>query len=269
MLWVIGKLPSEGRKAWEKVLKRVKLVVAYEGTRYCGWQLQPNGLTIEEVLNQTLSELLGEEIQVIGASRTDAGVHSLGNVAVFDTGTRIPPEKICYALNQRLPEDIAVQSSCQVPDDFHPRRCYSEKTYEYRILNRKIPVPTLRRDTYFYYRELDLGKMQQAAAFLVGEHDFRSFCSVRTSVGHTVRKVLSCTVEKSKEGIIVVRVTGTGFLYNMVRIIAGTLVAVGVGELAPESIPDILEKKDRGAAGPTAPAHGLTMIGIKYGGGNN
>ncbi len=114
-----------------------------------------------------------------------------------------------------------------------------------------------------------MGKMQQAAAFLVGEHDFRSFCSVRTSVEHTVRKVLSCTVEKSKEGIIVVRVTGTGFLYNMVRIIAGTLVAVGVGELAPESIPDILEKKDRGAAGPTAPAHGLTMIGIKYGGGNN
>lgn len=249
-------------------MKRVKLVVAYEGTNYRGWQVQPNGITIEEVLNQTLSELLGEEIQVIGASRTDAGVHSLGNVAVFDTQTRIPAEKICYALNQRLPEDIAVQSSCQVPKDFHPRRCYSEKTYEYRILNRSIPVPTLRRDTYFYYRNLNLENMRKAAAFLVGEHDFRSFCSVKTSAEDTVRKILSCTVEKSPEDIITIRVTGTGFLYNMVRIIAGTLIAAGVGEFAPESIPVILQKKDRSAAGPTAPAHGLTMIGINYGGGN-
>ncbi len=249
-------------------MKRVKLIVAYEGTNYCGWQVQPNGITIEEVLNRTLSELLGEEIQVIGASRTDAGVHSLGNVAVFDTQTRIPAEKICYALNQRLPEDIAVQSSCQVEADFHPRRCYSEKTYEYRILNRKIPIPTLRRDTYFYYRALDVENMQKAAAFLVGEHDFRSFCSVRTSAEDTVRKILSCTVTKSQEDIITIRVTGTGFLYNMVRIIAGTLISAGMGEFAPESIPEILQKKDRGAAGPTAPAHGLTMIGINYGGGN-
>lgn len=249
-------------------MKRVKLTVAYEGTNYCGWQVQPNGITIEEVLNRTLSELLGEKIQVIGASRTDAGVHSLGNVAVFDTGTRIPAEKICYALNQRLPEDIAVQSSCQAPEDFHPRRCYSEKTYEYRILNRKIPVPTLRRDTYFYYRELNLEHMQKAAAFLVGEHDFRSFCSVKTSAEDTVRKILSCTVERSRDSIITIRVTGTGFLYNMVRIIAGTLISVGVGEFAPESLPEILQKKDRSAAGPTAPAHGLTMIGINYGGGN-
>ena len=109
-------------------MKRIKLVVAYEGTNYCGWQVQPSGVTIEGVLNHTLSQLLGEEIKVTGASRTDSGVHSLGNVAVFDTDTRIPPEKICYALNQRLPADIAVQSSCEVPRDFHPRRCYSEKT---------------------------------------------------------------------------------------------------------------------------------------------
>lgn len=246
------------------IVKRVKLVVAYEGTNYCGWQVQPNGITIEEVLNRTLTELLGEEIQVTGASRTDAGVHSLGNVAVFDTETRIPPEKICYALNQRLPEDIVVQSSCQVPGDFHPRRCYSEKTYEYRILNRKIPIPTLRRDTYFYYRALHLAHMQQAAFFFEGEHDFKSFCSVRTNVEDTVRRILSCTVEKSPGDIITIRVTGTGFLYNMVRIIAGTLIDVGVGEITPESIPEILEKKDRSAAGPTAPAHGLTMIGIQY-----
>ena len=245
-------------------MKRIKLVVAYEGTNYCGWQIQPSGITIEAVLNKALSELLGETIKVTGASRTDSGVHSLGNVAVFDTDTRIPPEKICYALNQRLPEDIVVQSSCEVAPDFHPRHCYSEKTYEYRILNRKIPIPTLRKDTYFYYRNLDVEKMKRAAAYLVGTHDFKSFCSIHTTVEDTVRTILSCEVEKSLEDIITIRVKGTGFLYNMVRIIAGTLVQVGVGEKEPEDILEILEKKDRSAAGPTAPAHGLTMIGIEY-----
>lgn len=246
-------------------VKRIKLVVAYDGTNYCGWQVQPSGVTIEEVLNWELSQLLGEEIHVIGASRTDSGVHSLGNVAVFDTRTRIPPEKLCYALNQRLPEDIVVQSSCEVESDFHPRRCYSEKTYEYRILNRRIPLPTLRRYTYFYYRELDVAKMQQAAAYLVGEHDFKSFCSVKSAVEDTVRTILSCTVEKTPEDLVVIRVTGTGFLYNMVRIIAGTLISVGIGELKPEDVREILKKRERSAAGPTAPAQGLTMIGIVYG----
>lgn len=245
-------------------MKRIKLVVAYDGTNYCGWQIQPTGITIEGVLNQTLTQLLGEEIRVIGASRTDSGVHSLGNVAVFDTETRIPPEKICYALNQRLPEDIVVQSSCEVAKEFHPRHCYSEKTYEYRILNRKIPVPTLRRYTYFYYRSLDITKMQQAAQYLIGKHDFQSFCSVKSSVENTVRQILSCNVEKSQDDVITIRVTGTGFLYNMVRIIAGTLILVGVGEMKPEQIPEILNQMQRSAAGPTAPAQGLTMIGIQY-----
>ncbi len=244
--------------------RRIKLVVAYDGSEYCGWQVQPSGITIEEVLNRELSQLLGEEIQVIGASRTDSGVHSLGNVAVFDTGARIPPEKICYALNQRLPKDIVVQSSCQVERDFHPRRCYSEKTYEYRILNRKIPIPTLRKYTYFYYRDLDVVKMRQAASYLVGEHDFKSFCSVRTSVEDTVRTILSCNVERTGDDVVNIRVTGTGFLYNMVRIIAGTLIQVGIGELEPEDMPRILRQCERSAAGPTAPAHGLTMIGIVY-----
>ena len=165
---------------------------------------------------------------MIGASRTDSGVHSLGNVAVFDTATRIPPDKICYAVNQRLPEDIVVQSSCEVPQDFHPRRCYSEKTYEYRILNRKIPLPTLRRGAYFYYRPLDIENMQQAAAYLIGRHDFKSFCSVKTSVEDTVREILSCTVTKSREDMVTIRIIGTGFLYNMVRIIAGTLIALSL-----------------------------------------
>ncbi len=244
--------------------KRIKLVVAYDGTDYCGWQVQPSGITIEEVLNRELSNLLGEEIRVIGASRTDSGVHSLGNVAVFDTATRIPPDKICYALNQRLPEDIVVQSSCEVPEGFHPRRCYSEKTYEYRILNCRLPMPTLRRYTYFYYRPLQVGKMQQALDYLVGEHDFKSFCSVKTVVEDTVRTILSGKVERTPEDVVIIRITGTGFLYNMVRIIAGTLISVGIGELEPEDMVRILEEKDRGAAGATAPPQGLTMMGIFY-----
>ena len=159
-------------------MKRVKLTVAYDGTNYCGWQLQPNGVTIEEVLNKALTELLKEPVAVIGASRTDSGVHSLGNVAVFDTENRMPADKICFALNQRLPEDVRVQSSEEVPARWHPRKQNCVKTYEYRILNRKINVPTLRLYTHFCYFELDEGKMREAAAYLVGEHGFRSFCTL-------------------------------------------------------------------------------------------
>ncbi len=244
-------------------MKRIKLIVAYDGTNYCGWQLQPNGVTIEGVLNEALFRLLGENIRVIGASRTDSGVHSLGNVAVFDTETRIPPDKISYALNQRLPEDIVVQESSEVSPDWHPRHCDSKKTYEYRILNRMFPLPTRRLDTYFVYRKLDLMKMRQAAGYLEGTHDFKSFCSVNTPVEDTVRTIYECSVERSGD-IITIRVTGSGFLYNMVRIIAGTLLQAGTGILEPEEMSLILAARDRTAAGPTAPAHGLTMIGIEY-----
>ena len=153
-------------------MKRVGLVVAYDGTKYSGWQTQPNGITIQGVLNDTLSELLGEKIETIGASRTDAGVHALGNVAVFDTESRIPGEKFSYALNQRLPEDIRIQLSEEVEPDFHPRYCDSEKTYEYRILNRKFPVPTERLYSYFYHYKLDVDKMKEATSYLIGRHDF-------------------------------------------------------------------------------------------------
>ncbi|MCI8992112.1 MAG: tRNA pseudouridine(38-40) synthase TruA [Eubacterium sp.] len=244
-------------------MKRIKLTVAYDGTRYSGWQLQPNAETIESVLNRHLSGLLKEEITVTGASRTDAGVHSLGNVAVFDTNTRIPVEKISYAMNTRLPEDIVIQDSCEVEPDFHPRRTDSRKTYEYRILNRKFPLPDCRHNTYFVHRNLDVEKMSQAAEYLRGEHDFKSFCSVHAQVQSTVRTVYGICVEKEND-IVTIRITGNGFLYNMVRIIAGTLLQVGIGCLRPEEIETILEKKDRRAAGPTAPAHGLTMIGIEY-----
>ena len=244
-------------------MKRIKIIVAYDGTNYNGWQIQPAGITIEGILNQALTELTKEPVTVIGASRTDSGVHALGNVAVFDTNTRIPPEKISYALNQRLPEDIVVQNSCEVPPDFHPRRCASRKTYEYKILNRTFPMPLNRYDSYFTYRKIDVEKMRQAARQLTGEHDFKSFCSIHAQSETTVRTIYSLDVKKEQD-LITIRVTGSGFLYNMVRIIAGTLLQVGTGERIPDEMPDILQAKDRGAAGPTAPAHGLTMIGIEF-----
>ena len=242
---------------------RVKLVVAYEGTNYCGWQIQPNGITIEQVLNETLSSLLGEEITVTGASRTDAGVHSLGNVAVFETHTKMPAEKISFALNQRLPEDIVVQESCQVPEDFHPRFSKSRKTYEYRILNCRFRQPLERRTSYFYHYPLDVSAMQKAAAYLVGEHDFTSFASVHAQTNTYVRMIYALDVVREGD-MIRIRVQGNGFLYNMVRIIAGTLIQVGAGIKKPEDMESILAGKDRELAGPTAPAHGLTMIGLLY-----
>lgn len=240
-------------------MKRIKMTVAYDGTNYCGWQIQPNGITIEQVLNDALTELLGEKIVVSGASRTDSGVHSKGNICVFDTNTRMPGEKISYAINQRLPEDIVVVGSEEVADDWHPRYVNSRKTYEYRILNRRFPDPTRRLDTYFFHYELDVEKMQKAASFLEGQHDFKSFCSVGSQVKTTTRTIYSCSVTKD-EDIVKIRVTGNGFLYNMVRIIAGTLIQVGNGNIAPDRIPEILEACDRNMAGPTAPANGLTMI---------
>lgn len=245
------------------MVKRVKLIVAYDGTAYCGWQLQPNGRTIEGELNQALSSLLQEDIHVIGASRTDSGVHALCNIAVFDTQTRIPAEKISYALNQRLPEDIRIKKSCEVAADFHPRHCSSRKTYEYRIYQDSFPEPVRRLYTHFTYVPLDMDRMREGAALLIGEHDFKSFCSTAAVVETTVRTILSINIEKQGKEILI-SVCGTGFLYNMVRIIAGTLMEVGRGSYPPEHVREILEAKDRQAAGPTAPACGLTLVNYTF-----
>ena len=244
-------------------MKRVKLVVAYDGTNYKGWQVQKNGVTVAEELNRALKDLTGEEIQVHGASRTDAGVHAMGNVAVFDTEARMSADKFVYALNQRLPEDIRVQDSCEVPVDFHPRFQKTVKTYEYRILNRRFPLPAFRLNTYFYYYPLDTERMQRAADYLTGEHDFASFCTSGAQVKTTVRTIYRLDVLREGD-LITIRITGNGFLYNMVRIIAGTLIRIGGGEWEPECIPRILEEKNRAAAGPTAPAKGLTLMEIRY-----
>lgn len=244
-------------------MKRIKLTIAYDGTNYCGWQVQPNGITVEEVVNRALKKLTGEEILVIGASRTDSGVHALGNVAVFDSETTIPPERIAMALNQRLPDDIVIVRSEEVLPDFHPRYCDCIKTYEYHIINTKIPVPTKRLTNYFVSYELNIEHMRQAASYLVGEHDFVSFCNVRTDVENTVRTVTALDVLADGDEITI-RIAGNGFLYNMVRIIVGTLLRVGRGFYEPEKVKEILEAKDRKAAGVTAPAHGLMLVGIDY-----
>ena len=244
-------------------MKRVKLTVAYDGTNYCGWQTQSNGVAVQDVLNQHLSELLGEPIETIGASRTDAGVHALGNVAVFDTAHRMPAEKISYALNTRLPEDIKIQKSEEVDGDFHPRYVSSVKTYEYKILNCQMPIPTLRNYAHFTYVPLDVDKMRQGAQYLIGEHDFKSFCGTGAQVKTTVRHVLD--IQFAKDGnLITMSIKGKGFLYNMVRIIAGTLMEVGRGKYPPEYVAEILAAYDRVIAGPTAPARGLTLVGIAY-----
>lgn len=280
--------------------RRILLRVAYDGTNYHGWQVQPNAKTIEGELNRVLTQLTGEEIQVTGASRTDAGVHALGNVAVFDTVSKIPAEKFSYALNQRLPEDIVIQASLQVADDFHPRHCDCRKTYEYDILNRTFPLPAYRNTAYFLYGDLDLDAMRKACQAFLGEHDFASFCAAGAQVQTTVRTIYSLEVleqplavtgrgskpasevtgadpicqptetaaveqsQRSPERLMTIRVRGNGFLYNMVRIIAGTLVEVGRGHIRPEEIEGIIAACDRAKAGPTAPARGLRLVEIKY-----
>lgn len=243
-------------------MRRIELIVAYDGTNYCGWQVQKNGITVEEILNRELRKLLKEEVSVIGASRTDSGVHSRGNIAVFDTETRIPPEKICYALNERLPEDIVIQQSREVLPDFHPRKCSSRKTYEYRIWNRRFRDPLNRLYSYFVYVPLDVEAMKEGAAYLEGEHDFASFCSSGSQAATTVRTLYEAVVNREGD-LITIRLTGNGFLYNMVRIIAGTLIKIGMHVYPPSHMREILEARDRRAAGPKAPAVGLTLMKIE------
>jgi len=244
-------------------VKRYKLIVAYDGSNYCGWQIQPNGITIEEVLNQTLSELMQQPIRVQGASRTDAGVHALGNVAIFDGVTTIPGPRIAYALNQKLPEDIVVMQSEEVPTDWHPRFCQSIKTYEYSIKNAKLPDPTKRHTHLWMSYDLDLEKMKETAKYFVGEHDFANFCRANVDVKSTIRTIYELDLQQHQD-VITVRVRGNGFLHNMVRMIVGALLLVGRGEYSPEQVKDMLDFPNKGVAKITAPAHGLTLVEIKY-----
>ena len=239
------------------------MCVSYDGTAYSGWQVQDNARTIEGELNKALTDLTGTPTEVIGASRTDAGVHSLASMCVFDTEMRMPADKYSFALNTRLPEDIRVVWSREVAPDCHPRHTETVKTYEYHIYNADFCPPTKRLYAYHERRPLDTALMQEGAAYLIGEHDFKSFCSVNTNAETTVRTILDIKV--THDGAeVVISVTGTGFLYNQVRIIAGTLMWVGLGIRKPSDVKDMLEALDREAAGPTAPAHGLLLKDFSF-----
>lgn len=244
-------------------MRRILLRVAYDGTDFHGWQIQPNERSVEGELNKAIKEATGEDIEVIGASRTDSGVHGMGNVAVFDTESTIPADRIMYAINSSLPEDVSVVESREVPADFHPRHCDSIKTYEYRIYVSRINNPLKRRNAFRCPVPLDVKRMDEAAEYLVGEHDFKSFCSVKTQAETTIRKIYSADVFHDGDDIVI-RVSGAGFLYNMVRIIAGSLMDVGMGKYEPLHIKEVLEGTDRTLAGPTAEACGLTLIGIEF-----
>ncbi len=244
-------------------MRRIRLFVAYDGTNYHGWQIQKNSNTIEAVLNGAISDLLETEIQVIGASRTDAGVHARGNVAVFDCESRIPAEKMAGAINARLPEDIRIVKSDEVDTNWHPRKQDCRKTYEYRITSGKVQLPTKRLYSHFTYNNLNVNAMKKACAPFIGEHDFAAFCAAGSQADSTIRTIYALKVEKEGNETVI-RVTGNGFLYNMVRIIAGTLMDVGLGKKKPEDISKIISSGDRTQAGPTLPAKGLMLVGYEY-----
>lgn len=243
-------------------MRRILIKAAYDGTAYHGWQEADNAVTIAGSINEAIKKLTGEDIKVSGVSRTDAGVHAKGNLAVFDTGSTIPGDRFSYALNTFLPDDIRIISSEEVEEDFHPRFLKTEKTYRYRIQQGEMPDPLRSRYTWNVSFPLSLDLMREGAGFLKGEHDFRSFCSVHTDVKTTVREITGIDIS-SFEDEIRITVKGYGFLYNMVRIIAGTLTEAGRGRILPKDIEEILKAKDRDKAGPTAPAKGLTLMEIR------
>lgn len=242
---------------------RILLKVAYDGTNYHGFQCQTNACSIQDTLNAALSDLFGVSVRTTGASRTDTGVHARGNVAVFDVETRIDPSKIAFAVNARLPEDIRIVESRQVPDTFHPRYQRTVKTYTYHILNRTHPDPMFRNYEMHCYYHLDENAMNSAASYLVGEHDFASFCAAGNTSATTVRTIYRADVIRTGDRLVFT-ITGNGFLYNMVRIITGTLLLTGQGKFPPSQMKSIIEAKNRSAAGPTALARGLVLETIEY-----
>ena len=255
-------------------MRRIRIRTAYDGTNYCGFQIQPGMPTVEGELNRALSELTHEDINIIGASRTDSGVHALCNVAVFDTESRIPADRLSLAISPFLPGDIRVTEADEVSGEWHPRKQACIKTYEYFISCGSFEDPMTRLYSAFSKRDLDIEKMHKAAEYLIGEHDFTSFANPSSQVlmdgGSAVRTIYSIEIEKKKKGYLEglsevrIAVTGNGFLYNMVRIIAGTLISVGNGLWKPERVKDALLAKDRTKAGPTAEAKGLRLSRIEY-----
>ena len=244
-------------------MRNLRLDICYDGTRYRGWQRLPGkDDTIQGKLETTLSRILGEPIEISGSGRTDAGVHARGQVANFHCESNMPTEEILTRLRQYLPEDIGIYSCKDCSQRFHARLNAKEKTYQYRIWNSEVPCVFDRRFVTIMPEKLDVEKMREAAAYLLGEHDFSAFCGNPKFKKSTVRYIRSLDVTRVGEEVRLT-VTGNGFLHNMVRIIVGTLVEVGRGERSTDSIPDLFGGK-RADAGAMAPAQGLCLMEVYY-----
>jgi len=244
-------------------MKRLKCIVAYDGTDYSGFQVQPDQITVQGEIEAAIGRITGEVIQIAGSGRTDAGVHARGQVFHFDTTSNIPQDKWRFVLNNQLPDSIVVHSVEEVDSSFHARFDVKEKEYRYCIDNGDIPDIFRHRYADHIRSKLDSDRMNQAASYLIGEHDFTSFCSAKTFVEDKVRTVYDVRVVRDGSFVWVI-CRGNGFLYNMVRIIVGTLVEVGQGKRTPEEMAMILQACDREKAGKTAPAKGLTMWQVIY-----
>jgi len=245
-------------------MKNYVMTLMYDGTGYSGWQKQGNtDNSIQEKLEAVLSRMCGAKVEVAGSGRTDAGVHAKGQTASFRCETALSEEEILCCLNTYLPKDIAVTALSEAEERFHARLSAKKKTYLYRI-NMSCISPVFERKYIYDLRcPLDIEKMREASSYLLGRHDFKAFSSVRKTKKSTVREIYSISVTE-ENGEADIEITGNGFLYNMVRIIVGTLIEIGRGERAPESVRDILESMDRQNAGYTAPPHGLTLMRVEY-----
>ena len=244
-------------------MRRIAIIIEYDGTDYVGWQIQPNGISVQEVIGNAYYKLVGEKIVLHASGRTDSGVHARAQTAHFDTVSRIPADKICYALNTRLPEDVRIKASFEVPADFHARFCVKEKHYVYTINNAPHASAFTRNTALHIHYPLDKTKLDEAASYFLGEHDFNAFRSTGSKNLSTVRTIYES--EWSRKGdYLYYHVAGNGFLYNMVRIMVGTMIRIGQGFDDPIVIKEALEQKKRSLAGDTAPAHGLMLWRVKY-----
>lgn len=245
------------------MLKNVMLVIEYDGTNYAGWQRQINAITVQETLEKAIYKVTGESVNLIGCSRTDTGVHAKAYVANFRTNSSIPADRIKYAINNRLPSDIVILKSKEVPLEFHARYGSKGKRYIYTINNRRDNVAINRNYIYHYRYELDIDLMQKGSEYFLGTHDFSAFRNKGSQVTKTVKTIYEMNVDRQGEQIII-SVNGDGFLYNMVRIMVGTLIDVGRNRVKPCKIKSILNSKDRKYASKTAPASGLCLEKVFY-----
>lgn len=244
-------------------MRNIKLTLEYDGTNYLGWQKQKVGITIQGTLEEAIKVLTKEEVEVTGSSRTDAGVHAKGFVANFKTNSKIPSEKFREAINHKLPEDIVILKSEEVEEEFHARYNAMGKTYSYSILNRDAPSAIDRNYLYHVKRKLDVESMKEACQYFIGTHDFSAFKTSGSSVKTTVRTIKELYIEDNDD-IIKIYVTGDGFLYNMVRIIVGTLIMVGSNKIKPLEVKNIIASKEREKAGICVPSSGLVLEKVHY-----